>query len=191
MSAHTPIGQRLVIPVTGDCAAAGTPLCLCRWLCSRAPHRKNRGVHRPPDSKLFCPMHRLTAKALVLVLLMGAFAPYTVAAAFVRSPYAVGDHCARAHSPAKVTESSGCHHHATSTASETAPAVPPHDLRSKPCCNGHECCRSQVRAQWAQPRLRHEFCQSDRVETFVSAQAPQEQGFDEEAFRPVRAPPIA
>lgn len=136
-------------------------------------------------------MHRLTAKALVLVLLLGAFAPYTAAVALVRLPYAIGDHCTLAHSPAKVTQSAACHHHTTSTVSETAPAVLLHDLRSKPCCNGHECCRSQVRAQWANLSLRMELCQRDRVETFVSARAPQGQSFDEVAFRPVRAPPIA
>jgi hypothetical protein len=133
-------------------------------------------------------MHRVTAKALVLVLLLGVFTPFA-AFASTAPTYATGDHCTRLPVTRQVEASSGCHHHGSAATPADAP-VPRTDLRSKPCCNGHECCRLQVRAQWAQVALRTQLQQSDFIEQFLSGSTPQSHISHVEIFRPVRAPPI-
>jgi len=133
-------------------------------------------------------MLRVTAKTLVLVLLVGVFAPYA-AFASTAPAYATGDHCARMPVTRHVEASSGCHHHGAAVTTPDTPA-PRSALRSKPCCNGHECCRSQVRAQWAQVALRNQLQQSDFVEQLLSAATPQSHVSHVDPFRPVRAPPI-
>lgn len=132
-------------------------------------------------------MHRLTAKALVFVLLFGTFAP-TSATALVRSGYASGEHCARRPIPAHTEPVSGCHHHNRIAQASDISSVA-HDLQSKPCCDEHACCRSQARTQWAYLSLRVSLHEGDRTPDAVVKLAELPHTSDVEHYRPVRAPP--
>jgi hypothetical protein len=90
-------------------------------------------------------MQRLIARLMLLVLLAGPFSPLAGAMAMPAMP----DHCMRKALVAAAEAMPGCHHHA---ARATSAANPARELaiRSTQCCNGHACCRSLVRSQWAQ-----------------------------------------
>jgi hypothetical protein len=110
-------------------------------------------------------MNRWTAKVLLLVLLAGICAPM---AASMSMP---ADHCVRKPLAAPMPAKPGCHHHEHATA--TQPSSTSLTLRSKQCCEGHECCRSMVRSHSAQVGPRTIFKQIDRAERYVSAQPAQ------------------
>ena len=151
--------------------------------------RKSLAFVRPPDLEALSAkfVHRLTAKALVLVLLFGTFVPFA-ASALTNPAQVPGAHCTRHPVPERTEPSSGCHHH--NATAETA-AVPPlaRDLRSKPCCDEHACCRSQARTQWANVRLGAPLQRSDRAQEPVSRLAAQSYSVDVEHYLPARAPP--
>jgi hypothetical protein len=127
-------------------------------------------------------MHRLTAKALVFVLLFVTFAPIT-ATPLVRSGYASGEHCARRPIRAHTGPLSDCHHHNRIAQSASSAA----HLHSKPCCDGHACCRSQARTQWAYLSLRVSLHEGDRTPDAVVKLAELAHTSGVEHYRPARA----
>jgi|GEM_PF-3174291 hypothetical protein len=133
-------------------------------------------------------MHRLTAKALVLVLLLGTLAPFA-AAAFADQPYAAGAHCARQSLTAHRATGSECAHHKAAAPTTDSSSLR-RDLRSKPCCDEHACCRSQARTQWANVSLRVHLHRSDRTQEPVPALVAQAGSSEIEPYLPVRAPPV-
>ena len=94
-------------------------------------------------------MQRVIARLLVSVLLLSALAPLASAAqpapaCCIRKPVTrdagmSGMHC---------HEAAG-HMHDMAAMASGAPSET-HSLRSRDCCANHECCRSNVRSQWAQ-----------------------------------------
>jgi hypothetical protein len=62
-------------------------------------------------------------------------------------------------------------------------------IRSKQCCAGHECCRSTVRSQWAQPCLTAHVRAVAQTEELVPAHSPHFHGSCLSAHYPARAPP--
>ena len=133
-------------------------------------------------------MHRLTARALVFILLLGTFAPFAAAAAYGDQPYAAGAHCARQPLPAHSETTSECPHHKSVQAPDSSSLSS--DLRSKPCCDEHACCRSQARTQWADVGLRIQLHQSHRAQEPVTVLATQSYSSEVEHYLPVRAPPV-
>lgn len=132
-------------------------------------------------------MHRLTARWLLLVLLAGTFAPLAGAV----SMQSGNAHCVRKPMGTRAEGMPACHHHAAAVADQNAVAGPPSELAflSRECCNGHQCCRSLVRSQWAQVRLHVLFEERDRAEDRVSTLLPQLRGLELAAYHSVRAPP--
>jgi hypothetical protein len=98
--------------------------------------------------KGFSFMQRVIARLLVSVLLLSALAPLASAAqpapaCCIRKPVTrdagmSGMHC---------HEAAG-HSHDMAAMASRAPSET-HSLRSRDCCASHECCRSNVRSQWA------------------------------------------
>jgi len=98
-------------------------------------------------------LQRIIASLLLVVLSLSPLAPAALA-----SVQPVPQHCARQPliTPAA---SSGMHCHdaaharhsmADASASTSAPVSDNHQFRSNGCCSSHDCCNSNVRAQWAQ-----------------------------------------
>jgi hypothetical protein len=125
---------------------------------------------------------------LLLVLLVGPFAP--MAAALAMAPSAMApmpaDHCVRKPALA-MAPMPGCHHHQTATPSE--PTHIPSAFRSANCCDGHQCCRSMVRSLSANIGPHPVSAAVDRAGTQVSLPQTPLVSLDFVLFRSVRAPP--
>jgi hypothetical protein len=126
-------------------------------------------------------MNRSTAKFLLLVLLAGMCAPL---AAAVSMPV---DHCVRKPLASRTPAMAGCHHHVTAVSPESSNVSLA--LRSKPCCEGHECCRSMVRSHSAQVGSHTLFQEVDRIEDYVSFEHARRNDLQLAAYHSVRGPP--
>ena len=133
-------------------------------------------------------MIRWTAKFLLLVLLVGPFAPMAAGLAMAPSAKAPmpADHCVRKPAVA-MAPMPGCHHHEADTPSE--PTHTPSAFRSANCCDGHECCRSMVRSLSANIGPHPVSAVVDRAETQVSLPQTAFVSLEFVLSRSVRAPP--
>jgi hypothetical protein len=132
-------------------------------------------------------MYRLTARLLLLVLLAGTFAPLAAAASIQTAQ----EHCVRKPLAARPDSMPGCHHAAPAASHDTVDIRPISGdvFHSNQCCSGHECCRSQVRARWAQVRMQAVFLEAGRTDDRVSPLHPQGRSLELAAYHSVRAPP--
>jgi hypothetical protein len=128
-------------------------------------------------------MNRWTAKFLLLVLLGGMCAPM---AAAVSMP---ADHCLRKPLATTMPSMPGCHPHDHDHATEAKPSDTSLTIRSKQCCNGHECCRSMVRSHSAHIGPRTLFQEIDRIDDYVSLRHAPLVKLELAAYRSVRGPP--
>jgi hypothetical protein len=126
-------------------------------------------------------MNRWTAKILLLVLLAGMCAPM---AAAVSMP---AEHCVRKPVAAPTSGMAGCHHHAATAQAEASGVNLA--VRSRQCCEGHECCRSMVRSHSAQVGSRTLFQEVDRIEDYVSFEHARRNDLELAAYHSVRGPP--
>jgi hypothetical protein len=115
-------------------------------------------------------MHRLIARFLVLVALVGNFAPLALAAVAPPSHAC----CVR----------KAVHHCHDSAISEAEQLL----IRSASCCQ-HDCCRAVTTAQWAhaQPRAAAGFAQN--VEAHLGQSNPASLDTTRFSFQSTRAPP--
>jgi hypothetical protein len=132
-------------------------------------------------------MYRVTARLLLLVLLAGTFAPLAAAASIQTAQ----EHCVRKPLAARPDSIPGCHHAAAAAKRDTVNIRPiSRDVfRSNQCCSGHECCRSQVRARWAQVTLQAVFLEACRADDRVPPLHSQVCDLELTADHSVRAPP--
>jgi len=132
-------------------------------------------------------MRRLTANLLVLVLLAGICAPFAAAGAMQQA----GAHCLRKPlAPVRVSDVPNCHQHHMAGAEQlparnsSAPA-----MRSNPCCNGHECCRSSVRSRWAHASFASHVRIVAQAEGLYAPRLVPLHSSESLARQPARAPP--
>lgn len=146
------------------------------------------GVQRGSPFQYPDTMIRWTAKFLLLVLLVGPFAPMAAALSMAPSAQAPvpADHCVRKPAGA-MAPMPGCHHHEAATQSE--PAHIPSAFRSANCCDGHECCRSMVRSLSADNSPQPVSAVVDRAETHVSQPQTPFASLEFVLYRSVRGPP--
>jgi hypothetical protein len=97
------------------------------------------------------------------------------------------DHCVRKPVAATMPSTPACHHHdhATTTQSSGTSLT----IRSKQCCDGHECCRSMVRSHSAYVGPRTLFQEIDRIDDYVSLQPAPLIKLELAFYRSVRGPP--
>jgi hypothetical protein len=134
-------------------------------------------------------MHRVTARLLLLVLLVGTIAPLAVAS----SMPAVGPHCNRKSAPAApVMDMPGCHHASSASHHHAEAAAAPADqvLDADHSCCDHECCRSMARSQWAHVSLKGRTQTLEPATRLTSAPRSRVRSFELALYRPVRAPPV-
>jgi hypothetical protein len=178
----------LVTQVTGGCASSKSALCLRHaepGLTSLGP--VSSFLSRFPPWGI---MHRITARLLLVFLLVGTFTPFAAAV----SMQASHPHCARKLLPAAPMETMpGCRHHTASpvhrhAATETAPVDQVSDFSQ--CCCDHECCRSMARSQWAQVSLREQTRATEPAAVLIAERRASVRSFDLSLYRSVRAPPV-
>src|SRR5580693_10097514 len=114
-------------------------------------------------------MHRLAAKLLLLLALLGNFVPIALAA----SPAPTPKCCLR----------KGLHH-----CQSAAPAGEELSLSSN-SCGSHDCCRAATPAHWARPGAKNSSVTAESVEIYFSQMRPS--GVNAEALTSLstRAPP--
>jgi hypothetical protein len=104
-------------------------------------HSRSRTTAR---AALLKPMHRWTAKFLLLVMLLPAFGPLTLA----RTAQPEAMHCLR--KPLQSAQPAmQCHHAMAQTPAQEAPEKSFRALDC--CCQNHDCCRGLRTSEWARP----------------------------------------
>jgi len=114
-------------------------------------------------------MHRLTARLLLVLALVGNLAPLVLAA--TAPPRAC---CVR----------KAAHHCHDSSAPESAQLV----VRDASCCN-HDCCRAVTTARWAQAQNTPAASFTQNVEAYLGQLNPVSPNAQVSRFKSARAPP--
>ena len=133
-------------------------------------------------------MHRQVAKLLLLVLLEGTFAPFAAAALSIEPGQRYCHRKPLESPPAEMP----CHHHVMAGMNYDAtvakrPDEPAFD--SKSCCEGHQCCRSLLRSQWAQVIRRSPEQLADPARPLIQVPRPGFRTSDFALSLQARAPP--
>jgi hypothetical protein len=115
-------------------------------------------------------MHRLTARFLLLLALVGNLAPLALAATTTTTRAC----CLR----------KGVHSCHDSLDSDSGHLV----IRDASCCN-HDCCRATISAQWAHPKARAAAFFLQPIHGGVAASRPESPATASAEFHSTRAPP--
>jgi len=119
-------------------------------------------------------MHRLIARFLLFVVLMGTFAPLALSAAAPPSHAC----CVR----------KAVHHCHDSAASEQISETGQLVIRGTACCN-HDCCRALTTARWAHAEQPTSTSFTRNVETYLGRPFPVSPATEVFTFQASRAPP--
>jgi hypothetical protein len=119
-------------------------------------------------------MHRLIARFLLLVALVGNLAPLALAAA-ASPPHAC---CVR----------KAVHHCHDSVASDQIQEAGQPVIRGTSCCN-HDCCRALTTSRWAQAQQPTATSFAQNVEAYLGQSIPVSPTTAVSSFQSTRAPP--
>jgi hypothetical protein len=115
-------------------------------------------------------MHRLTARILLSLLLVSAFAP--VALAF-SAPLPQHACCVR--------KAHHCHESATPESGQRS-------IGAQDCCN-HDCCRAVTTSQWAHPQSQADGSFAHDIQSYLGLSSPSSPNGEVSRFQSARAPP--